>query len=163
MNEQPFPPFQAAEKPETSTQSVPSRTMLAKAEEYLAEKIERIRSFTADKSCTGGAEIIYLSVSTGESVFERKAFGEEGLDAVFVGCGSTHVLGEKLAGNLKSAGGQLWVETPLYLLHLSDEVQAKFRAHLGEILHTFGYKFAEGEEEGYDPTAECLVRCIKCE
>ena len=102
--------------------------------------------------------VTFLSVSSGEKDLLTRHKYHSTFDVVFIGCGVTHFLEESFVKNLK--GDQesvIYVETPLFLLHIANEVQEKFKDHLNEICSKVKVKV----EVDYDPLSTAVVKITR--
>ena len=81
----------------------------------------------------------------------------ERYDLAFVACSVTHQISAEFPQNIKS-GGLVVAETPLFLLHLSEQVQEKFREHLKELGTRCDMALKEPEYDVKKTTACSLVK-----
>ena len=78
--------------------------------------------------------------------------------ATFIGCSVTHLAADSFTANMAAGGDAfLLIETPLYLLHIADEVLVKFKEHLKSAGQEMGMEL-EGEDEKEDTKKCCLIR-----
>jgi hypothetical protein len=88
-----------------------------------------------------------------ETAFVAKHKGQ--FDQVFVGCSVTHLLTSSLAHCLKvQKESGLSVETPLYLLHMSRDVQERFKEYLSEKAKEYQLEVLDAD---YDPMRTSVV------
>ena len=108
------------------TKSKLERTTQLRMTDYLKRVGEKV------KTLSNRPKLTFLSVFGGEkSVMESDKYHGK-FDRIFVSCALTHLLTANMSKNLKGVKGvsSIYVETPLYLLHIAKEVLAKYREHL---------------------------------
>lgn len=129
------------------------------------ERFSQVRALAAIKAIIAALKarqdrpkITFLSVSSAEKdLLDRKKFAQL-FDVAFVGCSVTHLLEKGFEDNFKEQA-IVYVETPLYLLHIAKEVQAKFKEHLAQMCGTRRLQIPP-ELQSYDPNATAVVKVM---
>ena len=104
------------------------RTTQLKMLQYFKNIIEKA------KNISNWPKMTFLSVFGCEKLISESEKYHGKFDMIFVSCSLTHLLTLNMAKNLKDAKESvIFVETPLYLLHIAKEVLAKYREHLMKI------------------------------
>ena len=81
-------------------------------------------------------------------------------DRVFIGCSVTQLLTKSLVHCLKRSSGKkvaIYFETPLYLLHMADEIQQKYKKYIKLVSKEY-----EGEvcDDEYEPLKQSCVAIL---
>ena len=87
-----------------------------------------------------------------ETLFVERC--KQKFDRVFIGCSVTHLLTKGLLVCLKRKKVSVYVETSLYLLHIADPIQVKYKEHLQSFVSKNNGELAEKD---YDPMAKSYI------
>ena len=95
-------------------------------------------------------EVVFLPLTAERDIKHSTKQFEEKFDVSFIACSVAHLFTTEFSKNVVS-GGSIILETPLFLLHMAQEIQEKFKEHIQNITsngeHSGGLKL---ENENYD-------------
>ena len=110
--------------------SRPSQELAITRVTELMENIDKKIGTSDDNSVR--IEIVFLPLSAESGIKRSSNEFENKFDVSFIACSVAHLFSTEFARNVVS-GGTVIMETPLFLLHMSNEIQEKFKEHLRNI------------------------------
>ncbi len=118
-------------------------TKLVRSSQDIAmERVKNLVQRVREKSGAGPQiRVVFMTLSSGANLSKDEGSSLSSklagiIDGIFISCATTHLLTFRLIKALKT-DGSIWVETPLYLLHMAHEVQERFKEYIGRISQVF--------------------------
>ncbi len=104
--------------------------------------------------------VTFLSVSQAERELlaenSSKRKFHDFFNSAFIGCGVTHFLTAELARRMR-LGAAIYVESPVFLLHVANEVVVKFRDHLQQTCKDSGLDMVSTEGDEMEEIRQGIV------
>jgi hypothetical protein len=113
--------------------SRPSQELALMELEELIENVDQ-KTETKDSKASNPIKIkiVFLPLSAERDIKRSSKEFDNKFDVSFIACSVAHLFSTEFARNVVS-GGTVILETPLFLLHMSNEIQEKFKEHLRNI------------------------------